>query len=123
MTKFVTGGVSQNRSGDYKVRYSTLSVEDTMVRQIKADNENNLYVDLPQPMTREELPVYLLTLKEFTSNPEYKQALQAVVAKREPKQPKTKVKAAKAPKTAVKVKIPSRPVAEQVDSKIAAMAA
>jgi hypothetical protein len=120
MTKFVTGGVSQNRSGDYKVRYSTLSVEDTLVRQIKADNENNLYVDLPQPMTREELPVYLLTLKEFTSNPEYKQALQAVVAKREPKQPKVKVKAAK---TAVKVKIPSRPVAEQVDSKIAALAA
>lgn len=121
MTKFVTGGVSQNRNGDYKVRYSTLSVEDTMVRQIKADNENNLYVDLPQPMTREELPVYLLTLKEFTSNPEYKQALQAVVAKRQPKQPK--VKAAKAPKTAVKVKIPSRPAAEQVDSKIAALAA
>jgi hypothetical protein len=122
MTKFVTGGVSQNRSGDYKVRYSTLSVEDTLVRQIKADNENNLYVDLPQPMTREELPVYLLTLKEFTSNPEYKQALQAVVAKREPKQVKAKTKV-KVPKTAVKVKIPSRPVVEQVDSKIAAMAA
>ena len=123
MTSYITGGVSQNRKGSWKVRHSTLSIEDSVVRQVKAGDEHILYVDLPQPMTREELPVYLLTLPEFTSNPEYKKALQAVVAKRQPKQPKTKLKAARAPKTAVKVKIPSRPVAEQVDSKIAALAA
>lgn len=121
MTNYITGGVSQNRNGSWKVRHSTLSIEDSVVRQVKAGDEHILYVDLPKPMTREELPVYLLTLSEFTSNPDYKRALQAAVAKRAPKQ--SKVKAAKAPRTAVKVKIPSRPVAEQVDSKIAALAA
>jgi len=120
MTKFVTGGVSQNAQGSFKVRYSTLSVDETLVRQIKAGNEFNLYVDLPQAMTRDELPVYLLTLPEFNSIPEYRTALQTVVAKRQPKPAKTQP--VKVVKTAVKVKMPTRPVAEQVDDHIAAMA-
>lgn len=110
MTKFVTGGVSQNSKGTFKVRYSTLSVEDTMVRQIKAGNEHNLYVDLPRPMTRDELPVYLLTLPEFSGNPDYKSVLEATVAKRAPKAAAAKV---------AKTKITSKPAATAAASKAA----
>lgn len=107
MTKFITGGVSQNSKGSYKVRYSTLSVEDTLVRQVKAGNENNLYVDLPKAMTRDELPAYLLTLKEFNKVPEYKAVLEATAAKHQSKQPVTKVS------KPVKVKIASKPAAKK----------
>jgi hypothetical protein len=100
MTKFVTGGVSQNSKGTFKVRYSTLSVEDTMVRQIKAGNEHNFYVALPRPMDRDELPAYLLTLPEFSGNADYKAVLEATVAKKAPKVPKAKV---------AKTKITSKP--------------
>lgn len=117
MTKFVTGGVSQNSKGTWKVRFSTLDVESTMVRQVKAGNENNLYVELPKPMTRDELPAYLLTLKEFNSNPEMKAVIEATIAKKAPKQPKAKAPKAAKTKTA-KVKIPSKPVAETVDPEI-----
>lgn len=115
MTKFVTGGVSQNAKGTWKVRFSTLDVESTMVRQVKAGNENNLYVELPKPMTRDELPAYLLTLKEFNTNPEMRAVIEATIVKKAPKP--AKAKAPKATKTA-KVKIPSKPVAEKVDPAI-----
>lgn len=119
MTKFVTGGVSQNSKGTWKVRYSTLDVESTLVRQVKAGNENNFYVELPRAMTRDELPAYLLTLKEFNTNAEFKAVLEATIAKKAPKPAKApKAKAAKPAKPAAKVKIPSKPVAEKVDPEI-----
>ena len=120
MTKFVTGGVSQNSKGTWKVRYSTLDVESTLVRQVKAGNENNFYVELPRAMTRDELPAYLLTLKEFNTNPEFKAVLEATVVKKAPKP--AKAPKAKATKPAAKVKIPSRPAAEKVDPEIAKIA-
>lgn len=110
MTKFVTGGVSQNSKGTFKVRYSTLSVEDTLVRQVKAGNEHNFYVELPHAMTRDELPAYLLTLPEFSGNTEYKAVLEATVAKRAPKAAKAKV---------VKTKITSKPAATAAAKKAA----
>lgn len=91
MTKYVTGGVSQNSKGTWKVRYSTLSVEDTLVRQVKAGNEHNEYVALPNPMTREELPKYLLTLPKFSGNADFKAVLEATIAKKAPRQPKVKI--------------------------------
>lgn len=106
MTKFVTGGVSQNSKGTWKVRYSTLSVEETLVRQIKAGNENNEYVALPHAMTREELPAYLLTLDVFKNNPNYRAVLEATIAKKAPRVPKAKTVKA----TAAKTKITSKPV-------------
>jgi hypothetical protein len=122
MTKYVTGGVSQNSKGTWKVRFSTLDVEGTMVRQVKAGNENNFYVELPQPMTRDELPAYLLTLKEFNTNPEFKAVIEATMAKKAPKP--AKVKATKAAKAApAKVKIPSKPQSVQVDARTAELAA
>lgn len=122
MTKYVTGGVSQNSKGTWKVRFSTLDVEGTMVRQVKAGNENNFYVELPQPMTRDELPAYLLTLKEFNTNPEFKAVIEATMAKKAPKP--AKVKAVKAAKAApAKVKIPSKPQSVQVDARTAELAA
>jgi hypothetical protein len=123
MTKYVTGGVSQNSKGTWKVRFSTLDVEGTMVRQVKAGNENNFYVELPKPMTRDELPAYLLTLKEFNTNPEFKAVIEATMAKKAPKPAKVKaVKAAKAA-TPAKVKMPSKPQSVQVDARTAELAA
>jgi hypothetical protein len=123
MTKYVTGGVSQNSKGTWKVRFSTLDVEGTMVRQVKAGNENNFYVELPRPMTRDELPAYLLTLKEFNTNPEFKAVIEATMAKKAPKP--AKVKATKATKAATpaKVKMPSKPQSVQVDARTAELAA
>jgi hypothetical protein len=124
MTKYVTGGVSQNIKGTWKVRFSTLDVEGTLVRQVKAGNENNLYVELPQPMTRDELPAYLLTLKEFNTNADFKAVLETFIAKKAPKPAKVKVKAKAAPvKAPAKVKMPSKPQSVQVDARTAELAA
>ena len=120
MTTYITGGVSQNRNGAWKVRHSTLSVEDSVVRQVKSGDENIFYVELPKAMTRDELPGYLLTLKEFSSVPEYRQVLELTVAKRQPKPVKAKPVAVV--KTAIKMKMPSKPVVEQIDAHLAAMA-
>jgi len=120
MTKFVTGGVSQNSKGTWKVRYSTLSVEETLVRQIKAGNENNEYVELPKPMDRDELPKYLLTLDVFKNRPEFKAVLEATIAKKAPKAPKSK------PVKAAKTKITSKPVkagSAELDERIKELAA
>jgi len=124
MTKYVTGGVSQNSKGTWKVRFSTLDVEGTLVRQVKAGNDNNFYVELPKPMTRDELPAYLLTLKEFNTNADFKAVIEATISKKLPKVKVTKAKAKAKPaaKTA-KVKIPSKPAPEVVDADIAKLAA
>lgn len=122
MTKYITGGVSQNSKGTWKVRYSTLSVEETLVRQVKAGNSNDFYVELPQAMSREELPAYLLTLPEFNGNADYKKVIEATIAKKLPK-----VKVAKAPKaktkTPAKAKIPSKPAPVEVDERVKELAA
>ena len=123
MTKYVTGGVSQNSKGTWKVRFSTLDVESTMVRQVKAGNENNFYVELPRPMTRDELPAYLLTLNEFSTNPEFRAVIEATIAKKAPKPAKAKAVKAAPAKASTKVKIPSKPQSVQVDARTAELAA
>ena len=110
MSKYVTGGVSQNRKGTWKVRHSTLSIEDSVVRQVKAGDEHIKYVDLPREMSREELPVYLLTLPEFSGNADYKAVLEATIVKKTPKVVKAKV---------VKTKISSKPAATAAAQKAA----
>ncbi len=95
MTKYITAGVSRNNKGTWKVRYSTLSVEDTMFRQMKADNTDNYYVALPEPMERDAVAQYLLTLEDFSSNADRRSVLEATVAKKAPKPAKV-AKAAKA---------------------------
>lgn len=110
MTKFVTGGVSQNRKGTWKVRHSTLSIEDSIVRQVKAGDEHIMYVKLPREMSREELPAYLLTLPEFSGNADYKAVLEATLAKKAPKAAKAKV---------AKTKITSQPAATAAAQKAA----
>jgi hypothetical protein len=121
MTKYVTGGVSQNSKGTWKVRFSTLDVEGTLVRQIKAGNDSNHYVELPRAMTRDELPAYLLTLPEFNTNADFKAVIEATIVKKAPKPAKAKV--TKTAKTVAKVKIPSKPAVEQVEDRIAELAA
>jgi hypothetical protein len=123
MTKYVTGGVSQNSKGTWKVRFSTLDVEGTLVRQVKAGNENNFYVELPKPMTRDELPAYLLTLKEFNTNADFKAVIEATLTKKAPKPVKVKATKAAPVKAATKVKIPSKPQSVQVDARTAELAA
>jgi hypothetical protein len=123
MTKYVTGGVSQNSKGTWKVRFSTLDVEGTLVRQIKAGNDNNHYVELPRAMTRDELPAYLLTLPEFNTNADFKAVIEATIVKKAPKPAKAKAKVTKTAKTVAKVKIPSKPAVEQVEDRIAELAA
>ena len=123
MIKYVTGGVSQNSKGTWKVRFSTLDVEGTLVRQVKAGNENNFYVELPNPMTRDELPAYLLTLKEFNTNADYKAVLEATIVKKAPKPAKVKATKAAPVKAPAKVKMPSKPQSVQVDARTAELAA
>lgn len=123
MTKYVTGGVSQNSKGTWKVRFSTLDVESTLVRQVKAGNENNFYVELPRPMTRDELPAYLLTLKEFNTNADFKAVIEATMAKKAPKPAKVKKATATKAATPAKVKMPSKPQSVQVDARTAELAA
>ena len=122
MTKYVTGGVSQNRNGTWKVRHSTLSVEDSVVRQVKAGDEHIMYVELPREMGREELPAYLLTLTEFNTNAAYKAVIEATMAKKAPKPVKVKAKAAPV-KAPAKVKMPSKPQSVRVDARTAELAA
>jgi len=122
MIKYVTGGVSQNRNGTWKVRHSTLDVEGSVVRQVKAGDEHIMYVELPREMGREELPAYLLTLTEFNTNADYKAVIEATMAKKMPKPAKVKAKAAPV-KAPVKVKMPSKPQSVQVDARTAELAA
>jgi hypothetical protein len=96
MTKYVTAGVSRNVKGTWKVRNSTLSVEDSIARQTRAGDTNIKYVKLPQALDREDLAKYLATLPEFMDVPEYRSVIEATIAKRMPKA----AKASKAQKVA-----------------------
>ena len=91
MSKFVTGGVSCNVKGTWKVRNSTLSIEDSIARQTRAGDTQIKYVALPREMDREELAKYLATLPEFMDVPEYRSVIEATIAKRAPKVKKAKV--------------------------------
>jgi hypothetical protein len=91
MTKFVTAGVSRNVKGTWKVRNSTLSIEDSIARQTRAGDTNIKYVALPQPMDRDALAKYLSTLPEFMDNKDYRSVIEATIAKRMPKAPKARV--------------------------------
>jgi hypothetical protein len=101
---FKVAGVAKNSKGQMRVRYSTLSLTDTINRQVAANNTDIKYVELPKAMKREEIPAYLLGLKDFASNPGYVAALNKFV-----KQP-------------VAVKMPAKPAKVAVDAKIAELA-
>lgn len=96
MNTFITGGMSKNRSGQMKVRGSTLSIDESVARQTRSGDTDILFVELPRAMERDDIAWYLLTLVEFNSVPEYKAVIEATIAKKAP-QP---VKAAKAPRAA-----------------------
>lgn len=121
--KFMVAGVARNMQGKLKVRYSTLSVADTVARQERAGNTEILYVELPEAMVRDDIPAFLLGLEQFSSVPAYKEVLEtantnhALKGKpaRAPKAPKApKAKAPKAPK-APKVTIPAADEAEDFE--------
>lgn len=74
--KFLVAGVARNNKGQLRARYSTLTVAETIARQERAGQTDILYVDLPEPMSREDIPAYLLTLEAFTSVPDFKACLE-----------------------------------------------
>jgi len=123
--KFMVAGVARNMQGKLKVRYSTLSIADTVARQERAGNTEILYVELPEAMVRDDIPAFLLGLEQFSSVPAYKEVLEtantnhALKGKpaRAPKAPKAKApKAPKAPKAkAPKVTIPAADEAEDFE--------
>ena len=123
--KFMVAGVARNMQGKLKVRYSTLSVADTVARQERAGNTEILYVELPEAMVRDDIPAFLLGLEQFSSVPAYKEVLEtantnhALKGKpaRAPKAPKAKAPKAKTPKApkAPKVTIPAADVAEDFE--------
>lgn len=83
--RFITAGVSRNVKGTWKVRNSTLSVDESVARQTRAGDTNIKYVDLPEAMDRDALAKYLSTLPEFMSVPEYRAVIEATIAKRQPR--------------------------------------
>ena len=101
MSKYVTGGVSRNVKGTWKVRNSTLSIEDSIARQTRAGDTNIKYVTLPQPMDRDELAKYLATLPEFMNDKDYRSVIEATIAKRMPKAKTAKAAVKAQPKTVV----------------------
>lgn len=103
-TLFKVAGVAKNSKGQMRVRYSTLTLTDTINRQVAANNTDIKYVELPKAMKREDIPAYLLGLKEFSGNKDYVAALNKFV------------------KTPVGVKMPAKPAKVAVDAKIAELA-
>ena len=102
-TLFKVAGVAKNNKGQMRVRYSTLTLQDTINRQVAANNTDIQYVELPKAMKREDIPAYLLGLKEFSGNKDYVAALNKFV---------------KAPA----MKMPAKPAKVAVDAKIAELA-
>jgi hypothetical protein len=78
-TLFKVAGVAKNSKGQTRVRYSTLALQDTINRQVAANNTDIQYVELPKAMKREDIPAYLLGLKEFSGNKDYVAALNKFV--------------------------------------------
>ena len=101
---FKVAGVAKNSKGQMRVRYSSLSLQDTINRQVAANNTDIKYVELPKAMKREDIPAYLLGLTDFASNKAYVAALSKFV------------------KTPVTVKMPAKPAKVAVDAKIAELA-
>lgn len=104
---FKVAGVTKNAKGQVRVKVSTLSVQDTINRQVAANDTDILYVDLPKAMTREEVPAYLITLDKFKNNTVYAEAINKKLGRNKP---------------AVAVKMPAKPKAVAVDAKIAELA-
>jgi hypothetical protein len=108
--KFIVAGVARNNQGKLKARYSTLSVAETVARQERAGNTEILYVELPEAMTREDIPAFLLGLEQFSSVPAFKAVLEAANTNHalKSKAPRAKpaataaAKPAKAPKVMIK---------------------
>ena len=101
---FNVAGVAKNSKGQMRVRYSSLSLTDTINRQVAANNTDIKYVELPKAMKREDIPAYLLGLAEFKSNKDYVAALNKFV------------------KSPVAIKMPAKPAKVAVDAKIAELA-
>jgi len=103
-TLFKVAGVAKNNKGQMRVRYSTLSLQDTINRQVAANNTDIQYVELPKAMKREDIPAYLLGLNEFKSNKDYVAALTKFV------------------KTPASVKMLAKPAKVEVDASIKELA-
>ena len=103
-TLFKVAGVAKNSKGQMRVRYSSLSLQDTINRQVAANNTDIKYVELPKAMKREDIPAYLLGLTEFKSNKDYVAALNKFV------------------KTPVAIKMPAKPAKVEVDANIKELA-
>lgn len=104
MSNFKVAGVAKNSKGQLRVRYSTLSLQDTINRQVAANNTDIKYVELPKAMSRKEIPAYLLGLPEFKSNKDYVAALSKFV------------------KSAPAIKMPAKPAKVEVDANIKELA-
>jgi hypothetical protein len=104
---FKVGGVTKNARGQVRVKVSTLSIQDTINRQVAANDTDILYVDLPKAMTREEVPAYLITLDQFKNNVAYAEAINKKLGRNKP---------------AIAVKMPTKPAKVEVDSKIQELA-
>lgn len=109
MSKYTVAGVAKNNKGQMRVRFSTLPLQETIQRQVFAQNTDIMYVELPKAMSREEIPTYLLGLTDFNTNAAYKAAL---------------VKASPVLTNKSKgIKMPSKPKAVEIDKTLAALAA
>ena len=103
---FIVAGVSKNVKGQWKMRYSTLSVTDTNLRQLAANNTAIFLVDLPKAMSREDAAKYLLTVDGIKTNDAYLATVSKAVGV----------------VTTTGLKMPAKPAKVAVDSKIAELA-
>jgi hypothetical protein len=106
MSKFMVAGVSKNSKGQWKMRYSTLSVADTNLRQLAARNTDIFLTDLPKAMSREEAAKYLTTVAGIKANADFLATVNRAVGIT----------------TVAAVKMPVKPAAVKVDAKIAELA-
>ena len=106
MSKFKVAGVSKNSKGQWKMRYSTLSVADTNLRQLAAKNTDIFLTDLPKAMSREEAAKYLLTVDGIKANKDYLAQVSKTVGV----------------VTTTGLKMPAKPAKVAVDAKIAELA-
>lgn len=111
MSKFMVAGVSKNSKGQWKMRYSTLSVADTNLRQLAAKNTSIFLTDLPKAMSREEAAKYLLTVDGIKANKDYLAQVSKAVGIYW-----------KGGSSTTGLKMPAKPAKVAVDAKIAELA-
>lgn len=103
---FTVAGIAKNNKGQTRVRFSTLSLADTIKRQEIAGNTDIKYVELPTSMSKSDAINYLLGQADFAT---YKTILERAAGK--------SVNVAK-----LGVKMPSKPAPVAVDAEIEKLA-